>query len=397
MHPTPRRFAIAGWLALAVVVGRAAWAAPADETGQVTGFSWETPQGDRLVFTLTCDRAPSQLQVTDDGFRQQGFYIDLYGVTLPSEPAEWAVPSPLVYHVRRLVYPDRRVLRFVFYTRGPAVFVPTTREGGRQITLEVTPLRPLPGRKLVVIDPGHGGRRNDPGASWGADSPRIVGRVHYEKDIVLAIAQRLERLIARDPNLDGYLTRTSDRYLSLDDRIAIANRVEGDLFLSIHLNASDTRRKTARGFEVYYLDDSDRAVNRTLLALENDVGAGMDERVARERLGDLLRSLAGEQLGRRRAESRVLAEEIDDVFRRAGPFRDFDRGVKYAPFRVLMNYKMPAVLVECGFLDHPVEARALIDARVQDQIAGLLHESVQRYFTRVDPAFAAAGGSSHEP
>jgi N-acetylmuramoyl-L-alanine amidase len=240
-------------------------------------------------------------------------------------------------------------------------------------------------RKLVVIDPGHGGE-----SAGARTSVKIGGSHHLEKDLVLSIARRMVPFFEQSPNLSVILTRWDDRDVSLDDRIRIAEQADADLFVSIHLNAQSSAKKTARGFEVYYLDDGARATNRHLESIENDRGVGAATRVASGGgLMAILNDLAGEKVAAFRAESRELGETIDQVFSRSGPFRSRTRGVKAANFRVLMNSEMPAVLAECGFIDHPEDAAMLVGPNGQDRVAALLFNSINHYFARVDPAFQA--------
>jgi N-acetylmuramoyl-L-alanine amidase len=242
-------------------------------------------------------------------------------------------------------------------------------------------------RKMVVIDPGHGGY--EPGVAQGAQTSRRINGQHYhEKDVVLQIAQYLERYVKSAPNMDATMTRRSDTYVSLDRRIELANQAKGDLFISIHLNGTSSRSKTARGFEIFYLTNEDRAVNRQLVAMENDEKVELDTQDSSgETLRELLRLLANEKFPQVQAASRNLCTVINEEFCKAGPFQAHNRGVKSEAFRVLLNFNMPAALAECGFIDNDDEARLLIQPAVQQQIAALLFNGINRYFATVDPKF----------
>ncbi|OPZ07915.1 MAG: N-acetylmuramoyl-L-alanine amidase AmiC precursor [candidate division BRC1 bacterium ADurb.BinA292] len=357
---------------------------------RLLNFSWDD-SADEPVFTIAFDRSPT-LKATDALVEKRYFHLDFYGVDGPTAPEDWDITQGPVFHVKRLYYAQGNVLRFVFYARRDLQFHVTTQgEGVYQVRLGDSR------KKLVVIDAGHGGKPTDAKYHFGASTTRKIGGRHYlEKELTLEISRRLADLIKQAPNLDCFMTRTDDRYVSLDRRIELANEVQGDLFVSIHLNATDSRRKTARGFEVYYLGDSSKATNRHLLALENEYEGDMDSQVSsHEVLREILRSLADDAFRAQQAESRAVAESVDREFAAKGPFRQFHRGVKSAAFRVLMT-SMPSILVECGYLDNPDEAEQLVRPEVQQQIAILLFNGINRYFAEVDPAFKpvylAAGG-----
>ena len=206
----------------------------------------------------------------------------------------------------------------------------------------------------------------------------------------MLIAQRMARLFENSSNVDVILSRKGDEFVSLDERIQLADEAQADLFVSIHMNATSAKKKTARGMEVYHLSDGRSATNRYLEDMENDRGLEMDQSITGgETLRSLLTALSNEQFSRRRAESMATCLVIDEVFRRNGPLRMRPQGVKSAAFRVLMNYNMPAVLVECGFLDHPSDAALLVQPGVQEAIATQLFNAINLYFSRTDPDFQA--------
>ncbi len=376
-------------LALALVA--LAGAAPA-RAAALRSLTSETRAGEQL-FRLTFDRPVRAGRAVDSIPDRHYYYLEFFDVD-PGTNEQWNFPGA-VFHVKRLHFPAQRALQVVFYTRGDANF--NVSPGPAQvIEIRVRPFLPLGGRvapggtrKRVVIDPGHGGKPGDPEFHVGAATSRPVGgRTIYEKEITLQISQRLAALIRRAPNMEVLLTRTDDVYVSLPRRVEIAEQAGGDLFLSVHLNASDSRRKTARGFEIYYLSDGSRQVNRHLLALENEYAIDMDdESSGHEEIREILRSLAGDKLAERKAESRELCEAIAAEFKAAGPWTDSHRGVKSMPFRVLINYVMPTALVELGFLDHPSDAALLVRPEVQDEIAALLFNGINRYFAMMDPQF----------
>jgi N-acetylmuramoyl-L-alanine amidase len=353
--------------------------------------------GELQRFRLEFDKT-GMLRVRDELITRRYFYLDIYDVDDPGGNRDWALDNDAgVFHVKQIYYPSQRVLRFVFYCRKDAWFAVRTVDASIH-EVQVRPIaymdlgrvdRSLGGSvKKVIIDPGHGGNPTDGKHHLGGRSSRkINGRYIDEKEVTLQIAKRLEGLVRKAPNLEVLMTRQEDRYIGLEERVELARKAGGDLFVSIHTNATSRRVKSARGFEIYYLSDGSKETNRELVALENE-GVSLDDTLSyRETLRDLIRKLADEAMVQRQAESRMLCEVIDQEFRAQGPFRAHHRGVKSAPFRVLMNFDMPAALVECGFLDHPDEGEQLTRADVQQQIANLLFNGMNRYFAMEDPEF----------
>lgn len=217
------------------------------------------------------------------------------------------------------------------------------------------------GVSRIVIDPGHGG--HDPGAK-GTDGT--------EAELVLDVAQRLERLLTAVPGIDVVLTRRTDEYLSLPERTAIANREKADLFLSIHANASGNRQ--ARGIETYFLDFTNSAGAAAVAAREN---AASGQTMAA--LPEAVRAIA---LNSKRDESRDFATLVQRALvrkLRASNRAVRDLGVKQAPFAVLIGASMPSVLAEVSFLTNSHEAKLLKGDVYRQRIAEALFDAVRRY------------------
>ena len=206
----------------------------------------------------------------------------------------------------------------------------------------------------VVLDPGHGG--SNPGAK---------GVTLLEKDLTLTLSNLVAARL-RDRKITVVLTRTADRTLTLRQRVAIADRLPADLFVSIHGNASHTR--TQRGYETFVL--TPRAIDVDGRALRSDVTtprAGIDPDIGLV-LDDIER-------GASQWEAAELAWRMQRALRaRRGP--DHDRGVRQDAHHVLLGATMPAVLVEVGFIDHPVEGKELARAEVQAELADAIAEAI---------------------
>jgi N-acetylmuramoyl-L-alanine amidase len=271
------------------------------------------------------------------------------------------IAAPIVVH-RDAPNPNRRAPQYV----EPASTHPQPQPQASAETV-IASRETEPGHPLVVIDPGHGGY--DP----GTQSPSGI----LEKDLALQIAMRLKSsLEAR--GIRAEITRDNDIFLSLPERTRIANRDGADLFVSIHLNSSPNTDTT--GIEVYYLNNtSDRATIR-LARMENGAADGYGAPNA-SNLNYILTDL---RQNYKASEAASLAKMID-----AQTVADLDAGLglnvnalgaKMGPFYVLVGAHMPAVLVECGFMSNPGEARQLEGAGYQDLLAGGIATAVVHYF-----------------
>jgi N-acetylmuramoyl-L-alanine amidase len=220
-----------------------------------------------------------------------------------------------------------------------------------------------PALSLVVIDPGHGG--DDYGA-------RAFGL--HEADLTLDLALRVRSsLLALRPDLRVVLTREDDTFVSLEQRAAMANAIDADIFVSIHLNAADEPVDHG-GITTFVLDtETDRSAVR-LAARENGTSTA--------EVTELQRILAGLHRADQVAGSRLLAEGIHDSLLRGGRTvlpRLHDRGVRSAMFYVLVGATMPAVLVEASFMTRQDEADALRTTRYRDALAAGIAEGIAGY------------------
>ncbi len=223
------------------------------------------------------------------------------------------------------------------------------------------------GIKTIVIDPGHGGK----------DAGAIGYRRLKEKKVVLEIAKRLkEELKRRHPHLRVILTRSRDKYISLEERTAIANTRKADLFVSIHANAH--RNRHISGIETFFLNFATDEEAVRVAALENAT--------SRKSISDLQSILHHLMLNSKIAESSNLAHMVQYrlVRRLRSRFRHVkDHGVKQAPFYVLIGAKMPAILVETSYISNPVEAKRLKNSRYQREVAKGIADGIDAYISQI--------------
>ncbi len=248
--------------------------------------------------------------------------------------------------------PDQNVV-----TSPPVVPIPNM-DGNRSLTRVL-------GLKVgrVVIDPGHGGR----------DSGTIGRNGLKEKDLVLAVSHQLKRLLEERLGTEVVLTRENDRFIPLEERTAIANHLGADLFLSIHANSSRDRKVS--GVETFFQGFTTNHDEREVASREN----ASSQKNIRD-LEDLLKRIA---LGDYNEESRDFAQVIQDTFyseiRPQRP-RFQDRGVKKAPFIVLINLNMPGILLEIGFISNPSAEGYLKKKQGQEAVAEAIYTGVEKYF-----------------
>lgn len=375
--------------------------------GDVLGYSFEwQPETARLVISRRGDR---ELGVSVDVVHLQGtttvvlqfpeepryhinrqqpgaVVVEMLADRL-TPPAPKEIQDPLVQSVT--VEPQRIRIQLApgvqaeSYTLGnPFRLVidvhPTSSVAGP--TLPTTPSAQAPGIRTIVIDPGHGG------SETGAIGPSGV----QEKELTLQISRELANRLAQRLGVRTVLTRSADANIPHDTRTSIANQNKADLFVSVHLNSS--LGSGAYGTETYFLSPqaTDSRAARAALA-ENagtegtdagaDAGAGTGDTAGAQQQ-DLELILWDLAQSHHMAESQRFANLIQGELNRTLQLRD--RGVKQAPFRVLMGATMPAVLVELGFISNPDEEKKLQDPAYRGQLVDALTLAIARYKAQVE-------------
>ena len=275
----------------------------------------------------------------------------------------------------RLEKPFRVVLDL---RRGEA---PPPTPAGQPPARRIKPLD-LPGVRTIVLDPGHGGKEV---GAVGANGL-------MEKDTTLAICQKLSGLVLSRLGTRVVLTRYDDSMVPLEQRTAIANQYKADLFLSVHLNAAPIRN--AHGSETYFLsvEASDDFARRAAERENAPAAASSSGAVPSSDLRLILWDLAQQQYLKESSRFAELVQEEMNVVSGVT-----SRGVKQAPFKVLVGANMPAALVEVGFISNPAEEAKLRGEEFQNTVANALLKAIERYKTEIDAKSGVASTTLPAP
>jgi N-acetylmuramoyl-L-alanine amidase len=368
----------------------------------VTGLRyWSNPNYTRLVIDADGDTQFKEhlLKPDPDLNTPRRLYVDLAGARLGND-MEKIVPinDDLLKDARAGQYTSETVRVVVdiktfskykiFPLKNPfriVIDVWGTTSGSSSAVASVLGTTPIPGdekvgpsnlaRQLalgvsrIVIDPGHGGK------DFGA--PGFIKGVH-EKEIVLQMSKRLAKMIQNELGCQVYLTRSDDRYLTLEERTAIANTKEADLFISLHTNAH--KNKEAYGIETYFLN----------LATDDEAirVAAMENATSRKNISDLQTILTDLMQNTKINESARLASFVqaslnENLTKNYNLIKN--KGVKQAPFYVLLGAQMPAVLVEAGFISNARECNRLMTSEYQDHICRAIINGIRQYIKDTNP------------
>ena len=342
-----------------------AWAFP--RVGVQEGFT-------RVVFDLPSEAVRYTLERGENLL-----VVVLLGLKAP--PTEEVVNSKEVASVQTL--PEKEGVRVLIRTKGPVEVTVSRYKDPERLVLDLSlaqkatapppppkPKPPDPPKPVVLLDPGHGGV--DPG---------MVGHV-VEKEVVLDVALRLKRLLEKE-GIEVRLTRDKDMHLSPDKRedlsrrAAMADSSRVNLFISIHVNASPTR--TAQGVEAYYFG---RAQDPRVVAqvIRENGGGELGRRLTEEAKSVAERILTDIVAQANQRYSQRLAETLGRKLSQAtgSPYRGSFPGY----FFVLRYAKVPAVLVEIGFGDHPAKGRRLAEAAYRERVAQGLAEGILAFLAQ---------------
>jgi N-acetylmuramoyl-L-alanine amidase len=288
--------------------------------------------------------------------------VDRLPISRPAPPPAARPPAPEGPPVRQTTLPARpaadpapSVRDAALPTRPPEPPV-ANRAGSYSLARQLGL-----GARRIVIDAGHGG--HDPGT--------IGRRGLQEKELVLDVALRLDRLVRQELGAEVVLTRSTDVFIPLEERTAIANSRGADLFLSVHANAS--RNAGARGIETYFLNFARSTHAEEVAARENAISPAT--------LKDLQNLVKAIATNSKIDESRDFAAAVQESMV-AGVRQQHDvsdRGVHTAPFYVLIGANMPAVLAEIAFVTNPDDEKLLRDTDYREMIARNLLRGVRTY------------------
>ncbi|MGB0588948.1 MAG: N-acetylmuramoyl-L-alanine amidase family protein [Myxococcota bacterium] len=237
---------------------------------------------------------------------------------------------------------------------------PPSGQAGKSPTI-----RHLEHVRIIALDPGHGGKNK---GCLGVDGT-------YEKVATLDIAKRVQRILTEETDAVGLLTRQDDRFLGLRERTRAANRWGADVFLSIHLNADPYG--VGHGVETWFLspDSADAEARNLVAAEEAEYGEHDHEDTVESELIDSIIQDATHRAAQAASEALAgtIVKQLHTVTN--APFR----GVKQAPFGVLKEATMPAIVVECGFFSHWKEGISLVDPAYTERIARGIVDGLLEY------------------
>ncbi|KYG65604.1 hypothetical protein AZI86_00555 [Bdellovibrio bacteriovorus] len=228
----------------------------------------------------------------------------------------------------------------------------------------------------IMLDPGHGGI--DTGAVYGSAK---------EADLVLKVAQRLKTLLEQDPDFKVSITRTADRVVALPARVKLAEQVKAELFVSLHANAAtDPRAKGVEFFFQNHLPPDEESLflasqeNQLMINAKeiNEISGGDDL----SKKGDVAAIVEDLQRQNRINSSLRLTQTLTRVWR-----QDKDSthaAIKQAPFYVISKTSMPSVLIEIGFLSNPREAKKLLNADYQKDLAQKIYSALVSYKEKIE-------------
>ena len=367
------------------------WAA----TAKVLGIRhWSGPEHTRVVVDLDGE-VPYQVHLLKENPR---VYVDLSASSFQPQHVSREVKDGVVRTVRiaqhdpetvRLVADLDQVTRYKAFCLKPYMDKPnrfvldlyrpdSAPFKPREQQAQIPPQPPSTPVKIVVLDPGHGGE--DPGAIWWGLK---------EKDLVLDLCQRVERHFRDQDNVRCLLTRRGDYYVSLRRRLERLKAWKGDIFISVHVNATPSRSKAdmrVRGLEVflYSLSGPTDEAAHVLASRENASDFFGGEHISQ--LDEIDRLMEHWTRSGAFTESETVAIQLMSELTRMEPFRTYNRGVKKANFYVLRTGQVPSVLLELGFLSNREDASLLKTAWFRDSMALHVYNGINRYFA-ADPDF----------
>jgi len=375
------------WIAILLLMSLPALAGQTEVVGVRL---WPAPDHTRLVFDLSGPAKHSLFSLADP----DRIVIDLKNTRLRSELIADMSKGP----VKSIRSGERNVtdLRIVLDTkqtmRTKSFELKPYGEHGNRLVLDLYHINKNKKRKVaktarptvkkqaskklrdvvIAIDAGHGG--DDPGAR-GYRGTR-------EKDVVLAIARRLEALVKKQPGMRPVMIRNGDYYISLRGRMKKARQKRADIFISIHADAF--HNKKAKGSSVYTLSPRGATSEAARWLAESENKADLIGGVSLDDKDDILASVLLDLSQTASLEASLdVAEHILGGLKRVGKVHK--RRVQSASFMVLKSPDIPSVLVETAFISNPEEERKLLSKAYQKKLANALMKGISKYFNRFPP------------
>ena len=339
---------------------------------------WSYPEYTRVVISLTDQVEFTQRRLSSP----DRLYFDLKQSRINGETKKnISVSNGMLKAVRAGQFDDSTV-RVVLDLGKITDYKIVKLEDPSRIIIDIYGQATFSEKKRIVIDAGHGG--HDPGAI----GPNKV----YEKDVVLDIALKLRDLLQKNQNYEVFLTRDKDVFIPLEQRTAIANSKNADLFVSIHANASPNR--SAKGIETYMLNWTTDEEAMKVAARENAISLKKMRQMNKKQMDilDIIKSDLSRE--NKRDESIKLAHYIQkDLV--SDLHRDYkhivDLGVKQALFYVLFGAKMPSVLVEVSFISNPLEEKLLSKDDYRGDLARSISAGITKYMSKAPEGQTVAG------
>ena len=271
------------------------------------------------------------------------------------------------FNTARITLTNKSRLKLVYIVQNKRIIIKNITHNKEE---KVKYFKYIDKRKTIVIDPGHGGK------DAGAISPRRK----YEKTVVLNIGKYLYRELKKR-NYKVFLTRNKDKFISLRRRTKMANKKNADIFISIHANATKKNMtRQARGIETYFLSPA-RSKRAKMVAEQENMG---DINIMNWNSRNTFLTILNQS---KITASNKLAIDIQknmlySLRQKYGKWAIKDGGVREGPFWVLVGAQMPSILIEVGYISHPIEGKRIYTKTYQKLIAIAIANGIDSYFTK---------------
>ncbi|MDF1880931.1 N-acetylmuramoyl-L-alanine amidase [Sulfurimonas sp. MAG313] len=337
---------------------------------RLRSIRWKDSQ--RLVLRFSRDIKKSEVNRFSLNYSKQKKFKTIYDIYAVLTEKTMSLQHTSVKKIRLAQF-DQKTLRIVF--ESDTKIIQQYKISGHELTIKMSsenkelryiPLHANTSNKIIVIDPGHGGK----------DAGAVGYKKYREKIVVLQTAKKLRDILLKR-GYTVYMTRNSDDFVKLRKRTKFANKKKADLFLSIHANSVPKRnRKKAKGIETYFLSTKrSKRAESSLKAENSDIS-----KLEKSAMNTTLHLMSREKI----FASNKLAIDLQQnmLATLKTHYKVKDGGVRSGPFWVLVGAEMPAVLIELGFISHPDEAKLMVNHRYQKKQAIGIANGVDRYFAK---------------